>query len=134
MFMSVKFRIQKSYRTFCTNYICHMLFNFVKIITSVLWLDKFWKIYGTFISIWSLFWEILSFISLIVCSIEFNLVLGVVRVNVLFWIIGYIKWYEIYRIEFSLYFLFELIFMNLNVSWVLSYLILSKPWFTCYVN
>ena len=32
-----------------------MWFNFVKIITPVLCLNKFWKIYGTFLSIWSMF-------------------------------------------------------------------------------
>ena len=106
-----------------------MWFNFVKIITSVLYLDKFWKLYRTFIYIWCMFWEILNFIIVVVCSIEFNLVLGVVWVNILFWIIGCMEWYEIYRIDCSLYFLFELIFLNLNTGCVLSCLILNKPWF-----
>ena len=55
-----------------------MWFNFAKIITSVLCLDKFWTIYRTFISIWSLFWEYLSFISVVVCSIEIHLCLNII--------------------------------------------------------
>ena len=55
-----------------------MWFNFFKIITSVLCLDKFWTIYRTFISIWSLFWEYLSFISVVVCSIEIHLCLNII--------------------------------------------------------
>ena len=55
-----------------------MWFNFVKIITSVLCLDKFWKIYGMFISIWSMFWEILSFIGVAVCSVEIHLCLNII--------------------------------------------------------
>ena len=110
-----------------------MWFSFVKIITSVLCLDKFWKIYGTFISLWSIFWTIFSFISVVVCSVEFNLVLGAVWINDLFWLFGCIKWYETYRVDCSLYFLFEVILLNLNVVCVLSYLFLSKPWFTCCV-
>ena len=52
--------------------------SFVEFITSVLCLDKFWKIYRTFISIWSLFWEILSFISIVVCSVEIHLCLNII--------------------------------------------------------
>ena len=55
-----------------------MWFSFVKIITSVLCLDKFWKIYGTFISIWVMFWKFLSFIGVVVCSIEINLCLNII--------------------------------------------------------
>ena len=55
-----------------------MCFNFVKIITSVLCLDKFLKIYRTFISMWSLLWEILSFISVVVCSVEIHFCLNII--------------------------------------------------------
>ena len=104
-----------------------MLFSFVKIITSVLCLDKFWKIYGTFLRIWSMFWKILSFISVVVCTIEFNLVLGAAWVNVLFWLNGYMTWYEFYRIDCSLYLLFAVIFSKFLVALVLSCWFISKP-------
>ena len=55
-----------------------MWFHFVKIITSILCLDKFWKIYRTFISMWSLFCEILSLISVVVCSVETHLCLNII--------------------------------------------------------
>ena len=55
-----------------------MWFIFVKIITSVLCLDKFWNIYRMFISIWSIFWEILSFIGMVVCSVEIHLCLNII--------------------------------------------------------
>ena len=53
-----------------------MLFNIAKIITSVLCLDKFWKIYRMFISILIMFWEIFSFIGMVVCSVEIHLCLN----------------------------------------------------------
>ena len=101
-----------------------MWFNFVRIITSVLCLDKLWKIYRTFIRIWCLFWEILSFISFRVCSVEFNLVLGVVWVIELFWMIGCMNWYEIFRINYSVYLLFSVFFLNflLFEYWVVDLL------------
>ena len=53
-------------------------------------LDKFWKIYEVFIIIWSLFGKMLSFISIVVCSIEFNLALSTIWIIVLFWLNGWI--------------------------------------------
>ena len=100
----------------------------LKFITPVLCLYKFWKNYGTFINIWSMLWKILSLITIVVCSIEFNLFLGAVWINDLFWLFDYIKWYETYRVDFSLYFLFEVIFLNLNAVCGLSYSFLSKSW------
>ena len=101
-----------------------MWLNFEKNITSVQCLNKFWKFYGTFLSIWSMFWKILSFISVIVCSVEFNLVLGVVWVIELLWIIGCTKWYEIFRINYFVYLLFRVIFLNflLFECWVVDLL------------
>ena len=55
-----------------------MCFNFVKIITSVLCLDKFWKNYEVFIIMWSLIWKILSFISAVVCFVEIHLCLNII--------------------------------------------------------
>ena len=81
MFMFENFGIQKHYRTFCSNQFYHIWFNFVKIITSVLCLDKFWKIHRTFISLWSLFCEILSFISVVVCSMEIHLRLNIICIE-----------------------------------------------------
>ena len=96
----------------------------LEFITPVLCLDKFWKMYGTFMSIWSMFWKILSFISVVVCSVVFNLVLGVVWVNELFWIIGCMNWYEIFRINYSVYLLFRVFFLNflLFEYWVVDLL------------
>jgi len=101
-----------------------MWFNFVKIITSVLCLNKFWKIYGTFISIWSMFWKLLSFISVVVCSVQFNLVLGVVSVNVLSRLNSCMKWYEFFRSNYSVYLLFRVILLNflLFEYWVVDLL------------
>ena len=101
-----------------------MWFNFVKIITSVFCLNKFWKIYGTLLSIWSMLWKFLSFISFVVCSVEFNLVLGVVWVIELFWIIGCMNWYEIFRINYSIYLMFRVFFLNFLIFeyWVVDLL------------
>ena len=111
-----------------------MCFNIVKIITLVLCIDKFWKIYEVFIRIWSLFWKILGFISIVFCSKEFNLFLGVVWINVLLWINGCMFWYEIYRIDYSVYLLFGVIFSDFTTECVLSCLIISKPWIASYRN
>ena len=89
-----------------------MWFNFVKIITSFLCLAKFWNIYEMFIFMWGLFWKILSFISAVVCSVEIDIALGVVWITVLFWLIGGMKWNEFYRVDLSLYLLFEVIFFE----------------------
>ena len=111
-----------------------MWFTFVKIIASVLCLHKFLKIYSTFISIWRLLRKILSFISVVVCSEEFNLALGVVWITVLLWLISGLKWHEIFRVDCSLYYLFEVILLHLNAGCFLSYSILSEPCFKCYVS
>ena len=55
-----------------------MWFNFAKIITSVLCLYKLWKNYRMFLSIWSMFWEIFSFIGLVVCYVEMHLCLNII--------------------------------------------------------
>ena len=73
-------------------------------------LDKFWKNYEVFIIIWSLFWKMLSFISVVVCPIEFNLALSTIWIIVLFWLNGCMKWHEFYRVDYSMYILFEVSF------------------------
>ena len=101
-----------------------MWFNFVKIISSVLCIYKFWTIYRKFRGIWSMFWEIFSFISVFICSVEFNLVLGVVWVNVLSWLNGCMKWYEFFRSNYSVCLMFRVIFLNflLFEYWVVDLL------------
>ena len=83
---------------------------FCLIITSVLCLDKFLKIYEVFISIWSLFWKILSFLNVVVCPIEFNISLSTICIIVSFWLNGCMKWHEFYRVDYSMYIQFEVIF------------------------
>ena len=87
-----------------------MWFIFVYFITSVLCLDKFWKIYEVFIIICSLFWKFSNFISIVVCPIEFNLALSTISIIVLFWLNVCMKWHEFYRVDYSMYILFEVIF------------------------
>ena len=87
--------------------------------------NKFWKIYEVFRIIWNLFWKFLSFISVLVCSKEFNLALNAVWIIVLFWLFGCMKCYEFYRVDFSMYLLSEVILLNLNTICVMSYSIIS---------
>ena len=78
VFLSAKFKIQKHSITSCANLFCYMWFKFVKFITSVLLLEKFWNNYSMFTIMCRLLCKNLSFRTIEVWSVEIYLLLNMV--------------------------------------------------------
>ena len=78
VFLSAKFNIQKHSITSCANLFCYMWFKFVKFITSVLLLEKFWNNYSMFMIMFRLLCKNLSFRTIVVWSVEIYLLLNMV--------------------------------------------------------
>ena len=78
VFLSAKFKIQKHSITSCANLFCYMWFKFVKFITSVLLLEKFWNNYSMFRTMCRPVCKNLSFRTIVVWSVEIYLLLNMV--------------------------------------------------------